>query len=46
MLFVWWEKLSIALALSDPWGLEWVIRSDLTLLKGCENVANDEHSQY
>ena len=43
MLFVWWEKYSIAL--SDPWGLEWVIRSELTLKKSCENFANDGHSQ-
>ena len=44
MLFSWWAKYSIAL--SDPWGLEWVIRSELTLQKGCKNVANYGHSQY
>ena len=26
--------------------IEWVISSELTLWKGCENLANEGHSQY
>ena len=26
--------------------LEWVVRSELTLWKGCESLANEGHSQY